>query len=252
MVKQFAARLSKIIVLDVRTVVTAGASSDRCPAPAKQYLGMAVSFRDNSHNNMSTKWTLGPKEQIFLTSLFILSLAANVMLVTRAEVVSRRLSALQSIHSLHKLMLGEQVPAIKGQTLANQPMTINFSASPKGTILYIFSPSCHWCMRNMANMHSLEEQTRGRYQFVGISLDSDKLAGYVVNHKLLFPVLHSVLESISTAYGFGATPETILVSSEGLVAGVWKGAYGASDMRELAGQLGVDLPGLLPDSPVQP
>jgi hypothetical protein len=103
----------------------------------------------------------------------------------------------------------------------------------------------------MENMQKLEEGTRGRYQFVGVSLVEDGLAAYVEHNRMQFPVLHQIPTAIVDAYHLGGTPETIVISPQGTVVSAWSGAYDKRLASEIEDQLKVKLPGMAPTAPVK-
>ena len=59
----------------------------------------------------------------------------------------------------------------------------------KSTVLYIYSPSCHWCSANYANIIALANQRDHDYNFVGLSIrhDVSELTNYLTEHPYPFP-----------------------------------------------------------------
>ena len=127
--------------------------------------------------------------------------------------------------------------------MSGQTVTIRFDDIQGPTLLYVFSPSCGWCKKNEDNISSLASQTGDSLRIIGLSLSPEGLIDYVAHRFPPVKVIKPDSRTI-TAYKLSGTPETILVSSEGVVLKVWKGAYGDSTQRELEEYFHVKLPGL--------
>lgn len=114
------------------------------------------------------------------------------------------------------------MPPITAQDITGQNITIRFDEIERPTLLYVFSPSCGWCKKNEDNIKALASQTGNTIRIIGISLSPDGLDEYVANR---FPPVKVIKPDVRTitAYKLSGTPETILVSSEGVVLRVWKG-----------------------------
>ncbi|MGI9074294.1 MAG: peroxiredoxin family protein [Bryobacteraceae bacterium] len=74
-------------------------------------------------------------------------------------------------------------------------------------------------------MKALTERVAGRFRVIGISLSEDGLSDFVASHGMEFPVYSGLSRSAIDAYQLGTTPETIVVSPNGVVLGSWDGAY---------------------------
>jgi hypothetical protein len=117
--------------------------------------------------------------------------------------------------------VGEKVPVLNALDLAGQPSRIEIRMP---TVLYIFSPSCHWCIQNENEIRVLADQLKGQYQVLGISLSREKLGAFVVAHKMTFPV-YSVDSKAIQALHVAGTPETLVVSQDGFLTSSFAGAY---------------------------
>lgn len=111
-------------------------------------------------------------------------------------------------------------------------------------MLYIFTPDCHWCARNLENIKAVGGQVGNRYRLIGISLSGDKLEEYLAQSQLNFPVYHSPTDASRLAYDMVATPTTIIISKEGKVVRIWRGAYGTDRQEEVEHFFNIKLPGL--------
>ncbi|MBO0859398.1 MAG: hypothetical protein J2P21_13135 [Chloracidobacterium sp.] len=73
-----------------------------------------------------------------------------------------------------RISVGASAPPLLAHTLDGNPTTITFSDRTLPTILYVFSPQCVWCMRNLDNIKTIESSVKGKYQLIGLSI-SNKL-----------------------------------------------------------------------------
>src|SRR6185437_1968972 len=68
-----------------------------------------------------------------------------------------------------KLTSGKQVPSLSVKTLEGENTSLGWSTQKKGTVLYVFTPACHWCKSNLNNIKSLAATQSDGYRFVGLS-----------------------------------------------------------------------------------
>lgn len=109
----------------------------------------------------------------------------------------------------------------------------------------MFSPTCSWCARNLANAKALARQAGGRFQFFAVALDDTELQHYLAENAIDWPVLTRLQDQVRTAYRFGATPETVVIDKSGVVSHVWLGAFQPRLAEEIGLVLGVRFPGLM-------
>lgn len=120
--------------------------------------------------------------------------------------------------------------------------TIGYAGSKPPTVLYILSPTCGWCARNEPSVKQLIAQKSGEYRFIAISLTMDGAAKYATDHGLGIPLYADVSESIMKAYKIGGTPQTIVVSSSGVVLANWSGAYLGKQKDQIEKFFSIELP----------
>jgi len=119
-----------------------------------------------------------------------------------------------------------------------------YSDTKLPTVLYVFTPDCDWCERNLPNIKSLDEQLKNRYRLIGVSLDGKQLDQYIRRNEINFAVYHSPSDTTRLSYDFVATPTTLIIS-EGRVVRIWKGAYGAERRAEVEEFFEIKLPGVI-------
>lgn len=169
-----------------------------------------------------------------LLALLALSLSVNVYLYRGLR---------DPVRPVGSVKPGDHVPEFSAPSSRGGVVDVRFGS--RSTILYVFSPKCSWCARNLANARALERQTAGRYQFFAIALDDSDLEGYLAHNALDWPVLTRLPDQVQKAYHFGITPETVVVDTGGAVVHVWAGAYEPHVARDIDLKLGVRLPGLI-------
>jgi peroxiredoxin len=176
--------------------------------------------------------------------LLIISVGLNVVLgreVKNLRVLSR---LLQLKIRTPALVPGSQAPSFSAKEMDGKPAVLNYSQEAGPTVLYIFTPECHWCGQNLENIRFLASNKKAKYRFIGVSLTSDKLEEYLSRNGLPFHVYHSPPDEVSVAYGLTSTPSTIVVSSDGKILQYWRGAYSQDLKAEIESFFQLHLPGL--------
>ena len=173
-----------------------------------------------------------------LVGALVFSVALNVVLTVRA---GQQRALIDEIRTQYKPLLGQTVPAFAARDLAGVETTIEYGGDLP-TVLYVFSPGCGACSKNAEAIRALAAGAAGRYRFVGVSLDRRDLAAYLADHPLPFPVVTDLDPSTVSAYRFGGTPQTIVVSTSGTVLDSWLGAFQADQKTQIERFFGVPLP----------
>ncbi len=142
------------------------------------------------------------------------------------------------------LEAGQRLPELALSDIRGQRTTLRWNGDTRPTIVYVFTPTCVWCKRNMTAMKTVFERSSG-YRFIGISLTDTGLADYVKKSGLAFPVYYADSgQATVAALKITATPETLVVSRDGTVRNVWVGAYSGKVATQIEQQFGVALPKL--------
>lgn len=181
----------------------------------------------------------GKRSYYLLMLLLSSSIALNIFQarkITYLKYVDYRL------RSESRLMPGNTVPPLEGSTLDGKYIRISFGASEMPLVIYVFTPASSSCVMNLDSIKTLSRGMNGKYRFIGVSLVTDGLAGYVEKDGLGFPVLSRLSAQTASAYKFSETPETLVVSSQGRVLKVWTGAYMYGVKAEVQSYFGVSLP----------
>ena len=177
-----------------------------------------------------------------MTAILAVSLGVNLWLAyklgqTGRPVASQKPAALKA---------GAAVSPIQVQSLGGQPATISYNDSAQPVVLYVFTPQCSWCIRNLDNLKALTSQKGGSYKFIGISLTDKDLKQYLAEKEFSMPVFMNPAKEAMQQYGLGPTPQTIVISPDGKVLQNWMGAYAGKQQGEVEKFFGITLPGLAP------
>lgn len=200
--------------------------------------------------SLSKKSKVGERERRKAGSLAILtavtvglvgSVTLNVLLAHRVRKLTYARSA--SITE-HQLKAGTMVPPITANRLNGHQEVISYLGSSQPTVLYVFTPPCTWCARNVDNFKALLGKEGGQYRFIGLSLSGDTLSEYVAKNDLRLPVYSSLSPETLKTYKLVSTPQTIVISSEGKVLQDWAGAYVGDQQKQIEAFFHVTLPGL--------
>jgi hypothetical protein len=176
-----------------------------------------------------------------VTVLFVASVALNVVLARKV----RSLVRMQPVQ-VSPLEIGASVPPITAKRVNGAIETIAYSKSDGCTVLYVFTPTCIWCERNLDNIKKLAQSKDAEYRFIGLSLSDRGLSSYLASNGLALPTYTNLTPDALEAYKLHGTPQTIVVSPEGRVIQNWMGAYVGKQKSEVEAFFHVSLPGIPP------
>jgi peroxiredoxin len=192
-------------------------------------------------------------ERILHYAILVASVVLNVALIVRVgqlEFNLRAAAALRVIANRNAIATGDVIPELQATGADGRRTTIALAGQQQPTVIYVFSPTCHWCTRNWQNVNMLAGRLRESHRMVGVSLSARELAGYIRKVKVGFPVYSADIDKPvgSGKKEFsGATPQTVLVDTNGKIQRIWSGAYFDATGREMEAFFGVSFPGLTPE-----
>jgi len=181
----------------------------------------------------------GAEGSWFMTGLLLSSLILNLALALK-------------IHDLRAVKIP---PPITGVSLSPFPASdlggrrelLTFSDAGKPTVLYVLSPDCRWCSRNLANIRTLASKRGSSYRFIGIAVAVPNPKGFSEAFDPGFPIYSISSFDVVKQIPLGTTPQTLVVTPQGLVVKNWVGAFSDSNRKEIEAYFGVELPGLTPE-----
>jgi len=172
-----------------------------------------------------------------ISVLLALSVTINFLL---ARDLSKLRNVVDAMKSENSLRVGTMVPPIDGYSVKGEKQSLTFNYDMP-TVVYVFTPQCSWCRKNLNNLHSLIDNSGANYRIVGVSLSADDVEKYLEAEHLAFPVYTHISQAIQLAYHLGGTPTTIVVSPQSKVLKVWYGAYEGAIKEEIENYLKVQL-----------
>jgi peroxiredoxin len=170
--------------------------------------------------------------------LLALSLGANLLLLSNLKRAGGVIASIKADARLHP---GDKAPDFPVRLFDNTEMQFGH-ARLRPVLLYVFSPSCHFCARNLPAINALSQKLKNRIDVIGFSLTTSDLIPYLRANQLSFPVIRDADPSFVSAYRLSGTPETIAISKTGYVENVWMGSYEGDVRTAIQRTYGVDLP----------
>lgn len=180
----------------------------------------------------------------FVVLLYLFS-AASVSLNVSLAYKLRSLAKLEAAKIADQLLkVGSTVPEFTAQRLGGLKEVISYQNTAQPTVLYVFTPPCSWCARNLDNFKTLANKESAQYRFVGVSLSPQGLVEYAAKNDLKVPIYFGLSSETLRAYKLGGTPQTLVVSPDGRVLQDWIGAYVGDQKSQVEAFFHVGLPGL--------
>jgi peroxiredoxin len=194
----------------------------------------------------STRTVENPRRssRILFITIFAALLVSATLNVLLAHKVRSLTYARTTRISEYQLKVGASVTPITARRLGGEEEVISYPDSNKATVLYVFTPTCIWCARNMDNLKTLIDKESGQYRVIGLSLSQEGLAEYVAKNGLKLPVYSGLSPDTLKTYKLGSTPQTVVISPEGRVLQDWAGAYVGDQKSQVEAFFHVSLPGL--------
>jgi hypothetical protein len=183
--------------------------------------------------------TRSKSDVVFLLVLLAASLGFNLWVARRANGAGGN-PRYGEFHA----SVGRSVPVLSLKTLAGEPISVKVAGVGRPTVVYALKPSCVWCARNMGNVKHMVASTKDKFTFVGVSLEPEGVEAYVKRWALDFPVyVEPSTDTLNALGGLDVTPQTIVITPQGVVQKIWDGAY-LSQSSEIEKFFGLSLPGL--------
>ena len=190
-------------------------------------------FAEMSLRRVFTVRTLG-------IAIVSLSLAFNFLAAAKIHSLRARVEYLMADG---KVKVGQRVPPFTVARIDGVEETLRLDNAKTRTVLYVFSPSCGWCKRNIENVKALQ-QSATDYRLIGLSMVKKDLSAHVASAGFKFPIYSNIPPDIVGQLRLGGTPNTIIVSEAGTVLKSWVGAYSDTTKTEIESFLKIRLPGI--------
>lgn len=175
-----------------------------------------------------------------MTVILGISLSVNLFLAYRI----RKGGQLSTLIRLAPLAEGTVVLPIKAHSLDGAEVTISSQDNSNRLVVYVFTPQCTWCVRNLTNLKKILAEKHDAFRFVGLSLTDKDLDRYLSEKHLDLLVVMNPTAQTRNEYKLGSTPQTIVISPNGRILKNWVGAYSGATQKEIEEFFSVRLPGL--------
>jgi peroxiredoxin len=184
------------------------------------------------------------RRTVHFALLIGLLIASTLINLFQARKISRLENTVVALKSEGKLAIGSSVPRIDASDPNGHSVSLSYGANEPPTVLYVFSPQCKWCERNLGSVKELAKAVSGKYRFATITLSEDNLQQYIATKDFQFPVYARLSVDTLRAYKLGGTPQTLVISNDGRVQGNWMGAFTGDTRTELETFFKIKLPDL--------
>jgi hypothetical protein len=177
----------------------------------------------------------GARPDWFVLALLAASLGLNVWLgvtLRRGPAPAAPAPALQA---------GDAVPALEVVDARRQPASLRPGPDGRPLVLYVYTRSCPWCLKNRPAVEALVVQRSDSYRFAGLCLGSPEECFAEGGPDL--PAYSGLKPEVARRLGLVSVPQTIVVSPDARVARVWRGAYTGAQRAEVESFFGLALPG---------
>jgi peroxiredoxin len=182
-----------------------------------------------------------------LLGILAVSLSVNVVLAVGMARLAKSTPAPNAAGLRRTVPIGTVLPPLHAQRLNAAREIVRYESSDRPILLYVFTPSCQWCARNLANIHAVVTSATDRYRVIGLSLDP-AVKDYVDEVGFNFPVYVGPSPEVIEAYGLGSTPHTLVIAPSGKLLKSWIGAFTGSQADDIEAFFGVRLPGLVAEA----
>jgi hypothetical protein len=135
--------------------------------------GIAQKFDDSE---IATPRFVGVFNVTIVGTLLFASVVVNIFLARKISVLT---TTVEAIKAEERLKVGTKVPPIPGRSVAGTEQTLDYSNVQVPTVLYVFTPQCSWCAKNVDNLRTLIADSGHGYRVVGISLTTQGLKEYL-------------------------------------------------------------------------
>jgi peroxiredoxin len=129
----------------------------------------------------------------------------------------------------------DTVPAITAPDIDGNDFSLDYSKTAPHTLLYWFSSTCSSCEENIDFWNTIfrtysSDKLRNAGMFVG---SADEAREFVSKNGIEFPVLCAGQPYIVETYKGNVLPQTVFISPEGIILGVWPGKVEGYSEEEL-------------------
>ncbi|UCD93389.1 MAG: TlpA family protein disulfide reductase [Candidatus Zixiibacteriota bacterium] len=133
------------------------------------------------------------------------------------------------------LSQNDVVPSFTARDIEGNDVSLRYSAEAPHTLLFWFSPGCSVCKENIDLWNEIHRGfSSDNLRILGMCAGSPEEAReYVAANGLEFQVMCADDPYIMETYKGNVLPQTVAISPVGAVLGVWPGAVGQTQEKEI-------------------
>lgn len=176
------------------------------------------------------------------TIFFAISLLGNVVLGSLA-LKWHRVGLIATMSRRDAPKVGTIVDSLQLLTVTGDHVNLPIAKRERPAVLYVFTPTCKWCAKNVDNIQHFFAATRDRYDYVGLSLTSSGLKEYLDRTRLNFQVYVVEKNQISQGINLTLTPETLVFDRDGRLQRVFDGYYTPETSKAISSYFGLNRDG---------
>jgi len=176
-----------------------------------------------------------PSTDGVIAVLLLMSVVLNALFLYQPRVAAR--SRAQGLWAV-----GTVAPPLGVDSDNGERKWLEWEDRTRPMVLYVYSPKCRWCERNVGSLRSLVAQASGRFDVIGISVLRDEgRRTYLIDRGIPMPAFFFKSGAMQQGYRFGQTPQTIVVGAKGVVLANWV-PYTSDIQLNIRSILGVTVP----------
>lgn len=126
------------------------------------------------------------------------------------------------------------MPNLEGRDSSYAPVSLSLRNTSRPTIVFVFSPTCHYCKDNWSNWDSLlAKRANNEWRAVFLNVGTHSSEGFRQTHALGDDLIEDVTKKTIDDYRVFYTPETLVLSRDGKIRRSWTGTLREQDMADL-------------------
>ena len=129
----------------------------------------------------------------------------------------------------------ETVPSFTAKDINGNEMSVSYSETEPFTMLLWFGPACSSCENNIAFWKRIYSEFHSEnLRFLGMHIGNPSSGReYAAGYGLEFPIICATQRYIVDLYKGHILPQTMLITPEGIIEGIWPGILSEDSKVEI-------------------
>jgi len=184
-----------------------------------------------------------PVFRVIVPALAVILAGAVAIVVRQGKRIRTLEGVVADLEVKNHLPAGLAVRQINIRDVSGRDYRLDYTIPhTKPMVIYVMRPSCSVCRGNAPSINALAREVNAKYDVIGLSLERDGLEDMVARDRIQFPMYTDVPRDIVRAYGLGATPETLVVTTDGKIVRSWIGGYAGALQTAIEQFFSLNLP----------